>query len=346
MLHAAELEAGDDHEVVFVEGAGDAGIVFQPVQGLENQREDVVHLGRFRRIRLPVIDVQGFAGPDAGLLLPTAGRKGEEIGAQRRGLPESHPLPSIRHFGGRFNPVGDGFPPGRKFQRQGKPSLEVRLVETRECGPRPVRHEERVQIVIIAVEGTVSGDELHIDLVFSFSERAGRQDNVFVVVIDRTLFSVHFQADNSLASFPEVELDVRPPLQRKGDGFPAADWLPERFRNAEGNVIPDLREHPGPVLRQLKTHAFLYRRPGPPAREDRQGCNQYPDRADHEERVTAPSSRSTSSGGHRFRCGGTCAGRARCCRCTCGWGSGVPGPPRAPRRRACRAPGRSSTQGA
>ena len=152
VLHAAELEAGNDHEVILVEGTGDTGIVFQPVQGLENQREDVVHLGRFRRIRLPVIDAQGFAGTDAGLFFPQAGRKGEEIGTQRPGFPESHPFPSLDGLRGRFGPVGDGFPPGWKFQRQGKPPLEVRLVETRERGPRPVRHEERVQILFIAVE--------------------------------------------------------------------------------------------------------------------------------------------------------------------------------------------------
>ena len=83
MLHPAELEAGDQHAVVFPEGHRDPGEILHPVQCMDDLAVYFRQLGPFRRICLPVIDGDGTAVPVEVGPLPFPGDEGEEIGADQ-----------------------------------------------------------------------------------------------------------------------------------------------------------------------------------------------------------------------------------------------------------------------
>ena len=68
--------------------------------------------------------------------------------------------------------VGNRLPVARDVERQGVPSLQVGLIETRECQARTRRHEQCVEELVVPVERLVTGRELDNDLVLPRPRRA------------------------------------------------------------------------------------------------------------------------------------------------------------------------------
>lgn len=83
MLHAAELESGQDDEVLFVERAGHAGVGLEPVECSGALSEDRVQLGDLLRVGFAVIGRQRAPLAVVSPLLETSRSEGEEIRAQR-----------------------------------------------------------------------------------------------------------------------------------------------------------------------------------------------------------------------------------------------------------------------
>ena len=239
MLHPAELEAGDDDEVVLRERVRDAGVGFQPVQGLEHLREDIIYLGDLGGVSLPEIDAQGLPVPEAGLLLPLPGREGKKIGAQRRGLAITYGLAPFRQADGLFRSVRHGFPGLRDVEAERKPALEVRLVEAGEDGPRPVRDEKGVQIIPVAVERPVSRDEGNFHAVLPLPEEPPVQHYMFAPVIYRAVGAVHFQPGDGIPAFTEIQLYGSPAAEEKGDGPVTCHPLRLLRRNAESEIVAE-----------------------------------------------------------------------------------------------------------
>ena len=77
-------------------------------------------------------------------------------------------------------PLADRLPPVGHGQRQRVAGLQIRLVEAGERQPRPRGDEQRVQKVVVAVEGLVAGRELELDPVGSGSRHLGGHDDVTI----------------------------------------------------------------------------------------------------------------------------------------------------------------------
>ncbi len=82
MLHAAELESGQDDEVLFVERAGHAGVGLEPVECSGALSEDRVQLGDLLRVGFAVISRQCAPLVAVSSLLETSRSEGEEVCAQ------------------------------------------------------------------------------------------------------------------------------------------------------------------------------------------------------------------------------------------------------------------------
>ena len=82
MLHAAELESGQDDEVLLVEGAWHAGVGLKPVECGGALSKDGVQLGDLLRICFAVIGGQCAPLVAVSSLLETSRSEGEEVRAQ------------------------------------------------------------------------------------------------------------------------------------------------------------------------------------------------------------------------------------------------------------------------
>jgi hypothetical protein len=76
--------------------------------------------------------------------------------------------------------VCDRLPAVRSDERQAISRLQIRLVETRERQTCSRRHEQRVEKLIVSIEGIVAGNEIEFDLVGTGLGHLGRYDDVAV----------------------------------------------------------------------------------------------------------------------------------------------------------------------
>ena len=295
VLHPPVLEGRDQHEVELAERIGDPGVVLEPVEGGGVQVEDGLPVARhLGRVGLAMEHPQRAAGPLRRLDLELPGREGEQVGGDGLRLGEAPDGPFAR--AGRVRrlrglAVGHRGPAAGRFQGQRETRLQVGLIEEGQREVRPVGHEERIQKVVVPVEGFVARLEVELDPIAPVrAQGAGGNDDV--VVPRRPLHgrAVGPHCAHSLRRVLEVEHHVAPPgvrpreahLDRPGDGpVPLA-------RDSEAVAVSQVGQGRGPALGQGPGHPFLdvahrHRLPaeGPARgeRPERQGDRQTPERA-------------------------------------------------------------------
>ena len=227
MLHAAELESGQDDEVLLVEGAGHAGVGLEPVECGGALSEDRVQLGDLLRVGFAVIGRQRAPLAVVSPLLETSRSEGEEIRAQRTCRCEVERLSVAPFFLFRDTRIRHTNPFGGQFERKREDGLQVGLVEAREDRPRTVGHGEGVEEVVVAVERLIARSESHTDRVFARLSQRGRQDDVLVAEGVCGRLSVHSHLGDLVRRFAEVDDDLGgcieseadPPLTRDGCVF-------------------------------------------------------------------------------------------------------------------------------
>ena len=233
MLHAAELESGQDDEVLFVEGAGHAGVGLKPVECGGALSEDRVQLGNLLWVGFAVIGRQRAPLAVVSPLLETSRSEGEEIRAQRTCRCEVERFSVGPFFLFRDTRVRHTNPFGRQFERKREDGLQVRLVEAREDCPRTVGHGEGVEEVVVAVERLIARSESHADRVFARLSQRGRQDDVLVAEGVCGRLSVHSHLGDFVRRFAEVDDDLGGRIESKADPTLARDGCVFVSRNRE-----------------------------------------------------------------------------------------------------------------
>jgi len=169
VFHAPILETGQDNEVVFGKRVGDSGVFFHPFQRRVNLVKNNPGLRDLLRVCFPVIkrytsSVTVFCHP-----LEFPGHKRKQIGTQGLCRTESNSFTSgsswgvfcigtlsslygitLQHIFFRRR-IGDGFPMGGQFKRQGVGGFQVGLVKTGEQCPGPVRYQQGIKEIIVPV---------------------------------------------------------------------------------------------------------------------------------------------------------------------------------------------------
>ena len=223
MLHAAELESGQDDEVLLVEGAGHAGVGLEPVECGGALSEDGVQLGDLLRVCFAVIGRQCTPLVAVSSLLETSRSEGEEVRAQGPCRCEVERLSVGVFFLFRDTRVRHTGPFGGQFERKREDGLQVRLVEAREDRPRTVGHGEGVEVVVVAVERLVARGESYADRVFARLSQRGRQDNVFVAEGVSSGLSVHPHLGDLVLRLAEVDDDLGGCIESEADAPFARD---------------------------------------------------------------------------------------------------------------------------
>ena len=223
MLHAAELESGQDDEVLFVEGAGHAGVGLEPVECGGALSEDRVQLGDLLRVGFAVIGRQRAPLAVVSPLLETSRSEGKEIRAQRTCRCEVERLSVGVFFLFRDTRIRHTNPFGRQFERKREDGLQVGLVEAGEDRPRTVGHGEGVEEVVVAVERLIARSESHTDRVFARLSQRGRQDDVLVAEGVRGCLSVHPHLGDLLLRLTKVDDDLGRRVESEADALLARD---------------------------------------------------------------------------------------------------------------------------
>ena len=233
MLHAAELESGQDDEVLLVEGAGHAGVGLKPVECGGALSEDGVQLGDLLRVGFAVIGRQCAPLVAVSSLLETSRSEGEEVRAQRTCWCEVEGLSASVFFLFRDTRVRHTDPFGGQFERKRKDGLQVGLVEAREDRPRTVGHGEGVEVVVAAVERLVARGESYADCVFARLSQCSRQDDVLVAEGVCGRLSVHSHLGDLVRRFAEVDDDLGGCIESEADSPLARDRCVFVSRNRE-----------------------------------------------------------------------------------------------------------------
>ena len=162
VLHAAELERRDQHEIELAERVRDAGVVLEPGERRRMQVEDRVAVARdLGGVGLAMEHPERAAVALAGLDREPARRRRRRdrwaAAASRRSVTCGRPSRVVTAARRRWPRA---CPARRDVERERAARLEVGLVEAgkRQVGAR--RHEQRVEEVVVAVERLVAGGEL------------------------------------------------------------------------------------------------------------------------------------------------------------------------------------------
>ena len=233
MLHAAELESGQDDEVLLVKGAGHAGVGLEPVECGGALSEDGVQLGDLLRVCFAVIGRQCAPLAVVSPLLETSRSEGEEIRAQRTCRCEVERLSVGLFFLFRDTRIRHTNPFGRQFERKREDGLQVRLVEAREDRPRTVGHGEGVEVVVVAVERLVARGESYADRVFARLSQCSRQDDVLVAEGVCGGLSVHSHLGDFVRRLSKVDDDLGGSIESEADPPLARDGCVFVSRNRE-----------------------------------------------------------------------------------------------------------------
>ena len=233
MLHAAELESGQDDEVLLVEGAGHAGVGLEPVECGGTLSEDGVQLGDLLRVSFAVIGRQCAPLVAVSSLLETSRSEGEEVRAQGPCRCEVERLSIGVFFLFRDTRVRHTDPFGGQFERKREDGLQVGLVEAREDRPRTVGYGEGVEVVVVAVERLVARGESYADRVFARLSQCSRQDDVLVAEGVCGRLSVHSHLGDLVRRFAEVDDDLGGRIESEADPPLARDGCVFVSRNRE-----------------------------------------------------------------------------------------------------------------
>ena len=193
MFHAAELERRQQHDVELPERIGDVGVVLHPAQRVDVAVDEHVEVrGDEPRVETDVVDAHRAVAAHEHALGEGAGREGDEVGRDRRGLCERDAGPRRTARVGMLcarlgAAVGHGGPCRRDIERQRPHALQVGLVEAGDRLVRAGRHEDRVEVVGAAVQRSVACGEHDVDRVRAVGQPLRRQHEVPVqqVRLDR-----------------------------------------------------------------------------------------------------------------------------------------------------------------
>ncbi len=174
VLHPAELERRYEQEIELAPGIRDAGVALEPVERTGVQIEDRVtvprHLGG---IGLAMEHAERPPGSLGGLDREPAGSEREQVGRQRLGFGELDDRPLGALAGFERGAVGDGVPRRGDLEADLPARLEIRLVEAGKCQVGAGRHEQRVEVLVVAVERVVGSVEVDGDLVGALRQGRG-----------------------------------------------------------------------------------------------------------------------------------------------------------------------------
>ena len=205
MLHPAELEREDCHEVELAERVRDRRVLLEPRERVRVQVEDRLtvasHLGG---IRLAMEHSEIPSVPPRGLYRKLARHKRKQVGRNRLRLSEPHARPLRVRLGRDRSAVGHRLPPDRHVERQTVAGLQVGLIEAGKRAVGPRGNEQRVQGLPVAVEGVVARDEINGELVLSRSRRLCRNRQMAVAERDQHVAAAGLDAEHLIAGLREV----------------------------------------------------------------------------------------------------------------------------------------------
>jgi hypothetical protein len=194
VLHAAELEGGDQHQIEFPPRVRDRSVFLQPGQGARVQVEDCVAIASdLCGVGFAMKHAEGASVAFGGLHLELTGCEGEQVGRQRHGFRESRDSAAVGCFTAGLRAVGGCLPGGRKIKGERVTRLQAGLVEAgkRKMGAR--RNKEGVQEFIVAIERFVAGEEFNPDGIFAGLDGSGGNNDVPVHEVERRRFAVGLQ---------------------------------------------------------------------------------------------------------------------------------------------------------
>ncbi len=122
---------------------------------------------------------------------PAAGDKGKQIGADTIGRLKAEAAAVTQDGGIQQRPITKRLPARRHGKRKGKNSLEVRLIETGEERPGPVRHQQRIQVLTVTIKRSVTTNKRDIDRIGSGMKKGRRDRQVFLLYLHRCAAAVH-----------------------------------------------------------------------------------------------------------------------------------------------------------
>ena len=238
VLHTAKLIVGDEHDTVFVgKGVCNTCIAFQPFQGGGSLVKHLVELCHLLRVSLAVECAHLASVAGRGLLIEVSCYEGIEISGQRAAAVAGHRFPAVGHV--------------ELCQIAGP---EIRLVEAWEHRTGFVGHEDRVHIVLLAIQRLVETGEAQLNLVFSRLEIFLRDDNVFVFVSGESLAALTFLTSIDVIGTVETTLEVEHHIsllfQLEGDDVLTRHLLVDVGRNVETEVIQHVGDVGIPIVSQ------------------------------------------------------------------------------------------------
>ena len=244
VLHATELERGNQHEVELAEGVRNGRVALEPLERRRVQIEDGVavpfHLGC---VRFAVEQAELAAVPDSGLDGELACDEREQIRGQRLRLGKLDTASRrLRMRTSHFGTIGNRLPVCGNVQRERVPSLQVRLVE---AGKRQVGaggHEQRVQELVVSIERFVTRGEDDGHLVRPRLRRIGREYHV--TVLDRGIDgpTASSNAEKPFLGLSEIEDDATRRLQGEPQDRAPLHRARAIGRNAEAEVVTNVAD--------------------------------------------------------------------------------------------------------
>ena len=186
VFHSAELKRRYQHEVELLERIFAIRVGLEPLECLLMQIEDGFAIGGdLRGIRFAVIEVKHAAVSLSSLDRELAGDEAEQVGRKRLRLTK----PDRRAIGRRLAPdlgrIRHRRPFGRNLQRQRQRILDIGLIETGKRSRRASGDEQRVEILVVPVQGLVAGREIDVDDVLATNQCVCRDDEMAVLRSDR-----------------------------------------------------------------------------------------------------------------------------------------------------------------
>ena len=134
------------------------------------------------------------------------------------------------------------------------------MVEAGEDGPRPVGYQQRVQVVVPPVQGSVSREEADLHFVPALAQVAPVEMKVLAGISHRPFPSVDAKAAEPVASFPEIDGKVRPFAQEETQLFRSGDRCLPFGGDGEMQGVADAVNRLRTPLRQVQADTGGFRR--------------------------------------------------------------------------------------
>ncbi len=225
--------------------------------------EDRLAIGRDPgRIGFAMVKLEGAAVAFAALDGESPRDKPEEVGRKRLRLAESNRRPLRCHVAPDFRRIRDGGPGGRDFKGERQRALDVGLIEARKRLRCARGYEQRVQVLIVAVQRSIAGDECDVDDVLAAAHEIAGNHQVAVFGSDGHRTAVRLNRRHALGRLREIEDDRRPLGQPEANAQRAADLFVFARRDAQGQRVPHGADVRRPFGRERSGNPLSRRRHG------------------------------------------------------------------------------------